>query len=157
MITLTPITTPEKLEEYYRFRYRIYNESRLKGFVEETEGMDKDAYDERAWHFGWYVDGQLAGCIRFIERTKAKHPAHVLHRRKVLHQGGARLPRRAQGQGAADHRGSRFCLAPSTGLRNPGPRAGHGDDHAALGSARLVRRIPPAGYWVRCAPECHAF
>ena len=40
MITLTPITTPEKLEEYYRFRYRIYNESRLKGFVEETEGMD---------------------------------------------------------------------------------------------------------------------
>ena len=67
MITLTPITDPVKLDEYYRFRYRIYTESRLKGFVADAEGIDKDAYDDRAHHFGWYVDGKLAGCIRFIE------------------------------------------------------------------------------------------
>jgi|GEM_PF-1993448 len=121
MITLTPITTPEKLEEYYRFRYRIYNESRLKGFVEETEGMDKDAYDERAWHFGWYVDGQLAGCIRFIEADESKAPLPMF---SYLPEGAARKAvqdylagRKAKGQRTIE--ASRFCLAPEhRGLRN---------------------------------------
>jgi hypothetical protein len=31
MITLTPITDAAKLQEYYRFRYRIYSESRQAG------------------------------------------------------------------------------------------------------------------------------
>ncbi|NUQ15097.1 MAG: hypothetical protein HUU33_07220 [Flavobacteriales bacterium] len=57
MITLTRITEPDKLEEYYRFRYRIYSESRLKGVITGEEGQYKDAFDDRAYHYGWYVDG----------------------------------------------------------------------------------------------------
>lgn len=66
MITLTPITTPEKLDEYFRFRYQIYSESGMGGFLSSTDGIDKDEHDARARHFGWYVDGKLAACERMI-------------------------------------------------------------------------------------------
>ncbi|MBK9273101.1 MAG: GNAT family N-acetyltransferase [Flavobacteriales bacterium] len=67
MITLTRITDPGKLEEYFRFRYRIYSESRLKGFLPEGNGTDKDAFDERADHYGWYMHDELVGCVRFVQ------------------------------------------------------------------------------------------
>ncbi|MBK9196320.1 MAG: hypothetical protein IPO17_15350 [Flavobacteriales bacterium] len=60
MITLTAITDPIKLEEYFRFRYRIYSESRQVGFVAtKGDGRDVDVFDERALHFGWYMNDTL--------------------------------------------------------------------------------------------------
>lgn len=68
MITLTPITEPAQLEEYFKFRYRIYSESRQAGFLNaSSDGRDMDAFDSRALHFGWYMNGVLAGCVRFVE------------------------------------------------------------------------------------------
>jgi N-acyl-L-homoserine lactone synthetase len=69
MITLTPITDAAKLQEYYRFRYRIYSESRNKVFLTSKNGVDLDEHDARAMHFGWYMDGTLAACERLIPLT----------------------------------------------------------------------------------------
>ena len=121
MITLTRITDPIKLQEYFRFRYRIYNESRFKGFLAQADRLDKDAYDDRAYHFGWYVDGKLAGCIRFIEADATEAPLPML---AYLPCGPARTAvesyladRKALGQRTIE--ASRFCLAPAyRGLRN---------------------------------------
>ena len=120
MIILAPITDPTKLQEYYRFRYRIYNESRLKGFVADADGIDKDAYDDRAWHFGWYVDGKLVGCIRFIEPDASETPIPMLS--YVTDDGANKVvrayiaERNAKGQRMIE--ASRFCLAPEQrGLR----------------------------------------
>ncbi|MFZ1664894.1 MAG: GNAT family N-acyltransferase [Flavobacteriales bacterium] len=67
MITLSPITEPAKLEEYFKFRYRIYSESRNRVFLDpDQKGFDRDVHDDRAMHFGWYVKEELVGCERMI-------------------------------------------------------------------------------------------
>ncbi len=137
MITLTPITAPEKLEEYYRFRYRIYNESRWKGLVSECDGIEKDAFDARAHHYGWYINGELAGCVRFIEADGSATPIPMLNYMATAAADRVRdyiAERRAQGQPMLE--ASRFCLAPV---------------HRGLRTARafvlaMVRTMQPLGY-----------
>lgn len=120
MITLTPITDPQKLDEYYRFRYRIYSESRQKRFLGSRSGFDKDAYDDRAMHYGWYANGSLSGCIRFIEPNESANPIPMvalapdaLVRTAVNHY---IMERRRLNERMVE--ASRFCLAPEhRGLR----------------------------------------
>ncbi|QQR85395.1 MAG: GNAT family N-acetyltransferase [Flavobacteriales bacterium] len=78
MISLTAITDPIKLDEYHQFRHRIYSDSRQKCFLGSRTGFDKDAYDDRAMHYGWYVNGSLSGCIRFIEPNESAHPVPMV-------------------------------------------------------------------------------
>ncbi|MFT3885719.1 MAG: GNAT family N-acyltransferase [Flavobacteriales bacterium] len=118
-LTLTPITEPEKLDEYYRFRYRIYSDSGMQRFVIDAGGLDKNPFDERARHYGWYVDGTLAGCVRFIEPDGSAVPIPTL---AVLNGGlGTAVrsyvaEREALSQPMAE--ASRFCLAQAyRGLR----------------------------------------
>ena len=121
MITLTPITEPVKLEEYFRFRYRIYSESRQAGFLNgSSDGLDMDAFDARALHFGWYANGVLVGCVRFVEPDES---ADALPMLSYMGEGG---PREAVKRYIAERRrrnermveASRFCLAPEhRGLR----------------------------------------
>lgn len=113
MITLTPITDPRKLDEYFRFRYSIYNESRQKGFLGDKSGIDKDVFDERAMHYGWYVDGKLAGCVRFVEPDRSEKPLPMF---AYLSDASAHdavsvyiAMRKAHGQRMVE--ASRFCLA----------------------------------------------
>lgn len=121
MITLTPITDPTKLEEYFRFRYRIYSESRQIGFVATNgDGRDVDAFDERALHFGWYMNDTLAGCIRFIGPDDSATPIPMMvlapdeQVRKAVR--GYIDERRRRGENMVE--ASRFCLAPQyRGLR----------------------------------------
>ena len=88
--------------------------------VEDTSGTDKDACDDRAFHFGWYVDGKLAGCIRFIEPdasaasipmlTYMEDPAGAAAVRAFIAE------RKNKGERMIE--ASRFCLAPEfRGLR----------------------------------------
>ena len=79
MITLSPITEPAKLEEYFRFRYRIYSESRQAGFLNgSSDGLDVDAFDARALHYGWYLNGELVGCVRFVEPDESEDALPML-------------------------------------------------------------------------------
>lgn len=120
MITLTRITEPARLEEYHRFRYRIYNESRQQVFVASSTGIDHDAYDERAHHFGWYVGEELAGCIRFVEPDGSISPLPMF---SLLTEPAAHAAVRAYiaaraAKGDRMVEASRFCLAPEhRGLR----------------------------------------
>lgn len=120
MITLTPITDPQKLDEYFRFRYRIYSESRQKGFLSDESGIDKDTFDDRAQHYGWYVGGALAGCVRFVEPDDSDKPLPMfgyLTDPSVLDAVSVYMAmRKAHGQRMVE--ASRFCLAPGhRGLR----------------------------------------
>lgn len=120
MITLTRITDPAKLQEYYRFRTGIYNESRLKVVVDEMSGTDKDVYDDRAFHHGWYVDGKLAGCIRFIEPDDSATPIPMLSYMTDAEATAALYAYLAERKAKGDRviEASRFCLAPEhRGLR----------------------------------------
>ena len=114
MITLTRITEPAKLQEYFQFRYRIYNESRLKSFVDTADGTDMDGFDVGAHHFGWYVDGKLAGCIRFVEPDGSAAPIPMLYymtdSEAVSAVRSYITERKANGQRMIE--ASRFCLAP---------------------------------------------
>ncbi|MFZ1664893.1 MAG: GNAT family N-acetyltransferase [Flavobacteriales bacterium] len=121
MITLTPITEPAKLEEYFKFRYDLYKYSRIKGFVAKAEDTDKDAFDDHAQHYGWYVDGKLAGCIRFIEPDETDHSIPLLSYMSDPEASAAVrsyiAERKRKGQSMIE--ASRFCLAPEyRGLRN---------------------------------------
>ena len=78
MITLQRITDPARLDEYHRFRHRIYFNSDQAGFLETNGGHDRDAYDANAVHLGWYVDGVLRGCVRFIRPIDAPLPLYCL-------------------------------------------------------------------------------
>lgn len=113
MITLTPITDPLKLDEYFRFRYRIYNESRQKGFLSDKSGIDKDPFDDRAMHYGWYVDGTPAGCVRFVEPDNSDKPLPMfayLTDASVIDAVRVYMSlRKAHGQRMVE--ASRFCLA----------------------------------------------
>ena len=138
MITLTPITEPAKLEEYFRFRYRIYSESRQAGVLNgSSDGLNVDAFDARALHFGWYVNGALAGCVRFVEPDES---ADALPMLSYMREGG---PREAVKRYIAERRrrnermveASRFCLAP---------------EHRGLSTARefvlaMLRALRPYG------------
>lgn len=120
MITLTPITAPGNLQEYYRFRYRIYSESRQKGFLGDQSGIDTDAFDDRAMHYGWYVDGTLAGCVRFVEPDGSDKPlpmfAYLTDASVIDAVSVYMTMRKAHGQRMVE--ASRFCLAPEhRGLR----------------------------------------
>lgn len=119
MVHLTPITDPFKLEEYYRFRFRIYHESALKSMVTHADGMDKDRHDDRAHHYGWYVDGTLVGCVRFVEPEPGHDALPMLAYMEGEPAGIVRgyiTERAAQGQPMIE--ASRFCLAPERrGLR----------------------------------------
>lgn len=139
MITLTPITDAAKLLEYYRFRYRIYSESRQAGFLNGREdGLDIDRYDARARHYGWYLNGELVGCIRFVEPDESEDALPML---SYMTESG---PRNAVKQFIAECRtqgepmveASRFCLAPG---------------HRGLRTAKefvlaMVRTMQPLGY-----------
>lgn len=139
MITLIPITEPRKLDEYYRFRYRIYSESRQAGILHgKKDGLDIDRYDARALHHGWYLDGELAGCVRFVEPDESEDALPML---SYMSENG---PRNAVKQFIAEHRSqgepiveaSRFCLAP---------------EHRGLRTAKefvlaMVRTMQPLGY-----------
>ena len=112
MITLTPITDPKKLDEYFRFRYRIYSESRQKGFLGDSSGLDIDAFDERAMHYGWYVHGELAGCVRFVEPDGSDKPlpmfAYLADAAVIDAISMYIAMRKAHGQRMVE--ASRFCL-----------------------------------------------
>lgn len=139
MITLTPITEPAKLEEYFRFRYRIYSESRQAGFVHDKEdGIDIDRYDTRARHYGWYLKSELVGCVRFVEPDASEDALPMLSYmteatpRTAVKQFIAK--RREQGEPMVE--ASRFCLAP---------------EHRGLRTAKefvlaMVRTMQPLGY-----------
>ena len=139
MITLTPITDAAKLQEYYRFRYRIYSESRQAGFVAgQEEGMDIDRYDARARHYGWYLNGELVGCIRFVEPDESEDALPML---RYMTESG---PRKAAKRFIAERRkrsepiveASRFCVAPEyRGLRT-----------AKEFVLAMVRTMQPLGY-----------
>ena len=121
MITLRPITSETALLEYHRFRYHIYSESRQKGFlVDKEHGLDIDQYDARARHYGWYLGGELVGCVRFVEPDESEDAL------PMLRYMDAQAPKQAVRQFIAERsrRGermveaSRFCLAPEhRGLR----------------------------------------
>ena len=78
MITLQRITDPARLDEYHRFRHRIYCNSDQAGYLDRDSGYDRDAYDANAVHLGWYVDGVLRGCVRFIRPIDAPLPLYCL-------------------------------------------------------------------------------
>lgn len=78
MISLQRITDPAKLDEYYRFRYRIYRDSVQARFLNDESGMDRDAYDADAVHLGWYEGGALRGCVRFIRPIAGAYPLYCL-------------------------------------------------------------------------------
>lgn len=120
MVTLTRITDPLQLDEYFRFRYRIYSKSRLKSIVAEVDDLDKDVYDDRAHHYGWYVNGKLEGCIRFVEPDNGDTPipmlTHMTDPEAVAAIHAYVAERKANGQPMIE--ASRFCLAPEhRGLR----------------------------------------
>ncbi len=77
MITLQQIMAPEKLEEYFQFRYKIYTNSNQSGYLKDNATTDKDIYDDNAIHLGWYVNGELKGCLRFIRPIKARHSLYA--------------------------------------------------------------------------------
>jgi hypothetical protein len=138
MITLTPITEPAKLDEYYRFRYRIYRESRQVGFLKDKSGIDKDSFDDRAKHYGWYVDDELAGCVRFVEPDDNEKPLPMfdyLTDRSVIDVVGVYIAmRKAHHQRMVE--ASRYCLAP---------------EHRGLRTAKefvlaMIRTMQPLGY-----------
>ncbi|MBV6405817.1 MAG: hypothetical protein GFGODING_02599 [Flavobacteriales bacterium] len=67
MITLTRITEPDKLEEYYRLRYRIFSDSDYHSLVDHTKGQfDRDEFDDKALHWGWYSGQELIATERFL-------------------------------------------------------------------------------------------
>lgn len=72
MIELTPITHPDQLEEYHRFRFRIYRKTPAFKFLTGQTYVDRDSYDQEAIHLGWHEDGELKGCIRFIKPLAGK-------------------------------------------------------------------------------------
>ena len=78
MITLQRITDPARLDEYHRFRHRIYCNSDKAGYLDRDSGYDRDAYDVNSIHLGWYVDGVLRGCVRFIRPIDAPLPLYCL-------------------------------------------------------------------------------
>ncbi len=120
MITLYPITEPAKLEEYFRFRYCIYSESRQAGFLGDRSGIDKDAFDDRAMHYGWYVEGKLAGCVRFIEpdATGMSIPMLALAPNEQVRAAVKRYIAERRRRNERMVEASRFCLAPEhRGLR----------------------------------------
>ncbi|MBK9273100.1 MAG: GNAT family N-acetyltransferase [Flavobacteriales bacterium] len=137
MFTLTRITDPGKLEVYFRFRYRIYSESRLKGYVAGADGQDKDRFDERAHHYGWYLNGKLAGCVRFIEADGSATPIPMLNYVASEAADAVRAyiaERRSLGQPMLE--ASRFCLVP---------------EHRGFRTARafvlaMVRTMAPQGF-----------
>ena len=152
MITLTPITTPEKLEEYYRFRYQIYSESRLKDLLVGTNGLDKDEYDDRAWHFGWYVNGLLVGCVRFVEPDESDTPlpmhAYLTDEAALDAVSMYITMRKAHGHRMIE--ASRFCLASGyRGLSNARDFVlamdqvlhGMGIDHGLFGCTMTHKRF----------------
>ena len=121
MITLTPITEPTKLEEYFRFRYRIYSESRQAGFLNgSSDGLDVDAFDARALHFGWYLNDVLEGCIRFVQPDGSATPLPMLTHITEPNARAAVLAYIDERWRMGQHMvgASRFCLAPEhRGLR----------------------------------------
>ena len=112
MITLQPITNPQKLEEYYRFRYSIYSESRNRIFLKGEEGIDRDGHDARAMHFGGYVDDELMACDRIIP-VKRVEDVYLLEDMRDEHARNAIInlvsSKHAQGHRVAES--SRTCLA----------------------------------------------
>jgi N-acyl-L-homoserine lactone synthetase len=139
MVTLTPITEPAKLEEYFRFRFRIYSESRQAGFLNGgSDGLDVDAFDARALHFGWYMNDALVGCVRFVQPDEN---ADALPMLSYMREG---RPRAAVKRYITERRrrnecmveASRFCLAP---------------EHRGLSTAKefvlaMVRTMAPQGF-----------
>ena len=120
MITLTPITDAAKLQEYYRFRYRIYSESRQHSFLGTEDGIDTDVYDTHAHHYSWYVEGKLAGCVRFVEPDTSDAPlpmfSYLTDAMATAAVRGYIAERERLGQRMIE--ASRFCLAPEyRGLR----------------------------------------
>ncbi|MCB0790400.1 MAG: GNAT family N-acetyltransferase [Flavobacteriales bacterium] len=78
MITLQHITTSARMEEYHRFRHRIYRNSVQAGFLSDESGVDRDAYDANAIHLGWYAGEELRGCVRFIRPISGPQPLYCL-------------------------------------------------------------------------------
>jgi N-acyl-L-homoserine lactone synthetase len=114
MITLTSITDPTKLEEYHRFRYRIYSESEQKGLLESSDGLDRDSYDDTAVHLGWYQDGRLLGCVRFIHPIEGPHPLYCFtHMPEEATAPARELMRSYKDQGLSFVEVSRICIDPA--------------------------------------------
>ena len=78
MTTLQHITDPARLDEYHRFRHRIYCNSDKAGYLDRDSGYDRDAYDANAVPLGWYEAGALRGCVRFIRPIAGAYPLYCL-------------------------------------------------------------------------------
>jgi N-acyl-L-homoserine lactone synthetase len=44
----------------------------------QAEGLDIDRYDARARHYGWYLNGELVGCVRFVEPDESEDALPML-------------------------------------------------------------------------------
>ena len=119
MITLRPITAAER-HAYHRFRHSIYANSRVRGFIDPSSKEDRDIYDEKAIHLGWFPGGELKACVRLVEPTGSAAPLPMCgilddYNRALVE---AFLSIRAQ-QGHRLVEASRLCLAPEhRSLRN---------------------------------------
>ncbi|MBK9174736.1 MAG: GNAT family N-acetyltransferase [Flavobacteriales bacterium] len=91
----------------------------MKGYVAGANGQDKDLFDEHAHHYGWTVNDELAGCVRFIEADDSPTPIPMLNYVAPEAVDAVRAyiaERRSLGQPMLE--ASRFCLAPEhRGLR----------------------------------------
>ncbi len=72
-IIFRPAKSEAELEELLRLRYRVYDDSVLRGFISQTElGIDVDAFDLRSHHVGLFRGDQPIGYARLI--TLARGP-----------------------------------------------------------------------------------
>jgi len=70
------ITLPEAMEEVFRLRYQVYcNECHFIRAEDYPGGMETDAYDKHAAHFGAYdAEGRLIGSVRLILSSCGRFP-----------------------------------------------------------------------------------
>jgi N-acyl amino acid synthase of PEP-CTERM/exosortase system len=68
------IDSPELLQEVYKLRFQVYaRECRFISADDYPEGMERDAYDEHAVHFGAFdEEGQIIGAVRLILPSSEK-------------------------------------------------------------------------------------
>jgi N-acyl-L-homoserine lactone synthetase len=72
-IEFRELVAPEEIMEAYRFRYRICVErlNWVKG--DPSRRIERDTWDDVAWHFGAFKDGRLVGYVRLTPDTLGRN------------------------------------------------------------------------------------
>jgi hypothetical protein len=61
------ITDKTELEQFFRLRYKIYKDSRMKAFLKENaHGVDMDIYDLHSLHYGLFCEQKPVGYLRLV-------------------------------------------------------------------------------------------